>query len=291
MSVTDPYEAAKTVRSIYAPGCEFPSWVLEPAHWATHAFSETRVFYNADSNFEDVVRMATEREPCNIGMRRLYNRYKLGAAFGYEIGAYSKGEMPTIGIYCNATVRSERTGKFRRAHVINLVGLAFDDPAQPDYKAFNDRPTADVVDAYSRMWLLAAAAAKDVPGIRRIKLYNVGGGAFSGKFEDRFTEEIFEPAFATALPAFKATGIEIAGYDWSTRRFNGGEIPGVLDTDDLTTTLYVNAWDPWSLIGNGNECDFSLDGAWGRISNMAVLGWRKTNPAMQFVAVRTAVPS
>lgn len=54
---------------------------------------------------------------------------------------------------------------------------------------------------------------------------------------------------------------------------------------DLEETVLVNAWDPWSLIGNGNVFDNSLDGYWGRCSNMAVLGWLRTNPDMQFVAV------
>lgn len=55
-----------------------------------------------------------------------------------------------------------------------------------------------------------------------------------------------------------------------------------LEDADLDTTMYVNAWDPWSLIGNGNERDGSLDGFWGRSSNMAVLGWLPTNPDMIF---------
>ena len=54
---------------------------------------------------------------------------------------------------------------------------------------------------------------------------------------------------------------------------------------DLENTLFVNAWDPWSLIGNGNERDNSLDGWWGRVSNMAILGWLPTNPSIKFYPV------
>lgn len=42
-------------------------------------------------------------------------------------------------------------------------------------------------------------------------------------------------------------------------------------------TLYVNAWDPWSLAGNGNECDNSLDGFMGRNTAIAVLTSPITN--------------
>jgi hypothetical protein len=43
-------------------------------------------------------------------------------------------------------------------------------------------------------------------------------------------------------------------------------------------TLYVNAWDPWSIVGNGNESDRSLDGFWGRSTDMAMRCWPMANP-------------
>lgn len=80
--------------------------------------------------------------------------------------------------------------------------------------------------------------------------------------------------------------IEVLGYNQKTKTFNGGYIPDILDNDnDMEHTLYVNAWDPWSLIGNGNERDNSLDGYWGRCSNMAILGWSLTNPFIKYRSV------
>jgi hypothetical protein len=58
------------------------------------------------------------------------------------------------------------------------------------------------------------------------------------------------------------------------------------DTATLDNTLFVNAWDPHSIIGNGNYNDDSLDGFWGRISNMSVLGWGYTNPYMKWQAIK-----
>jgi hypothetical protein len=53
--------------------------------------------------------MVKEREPCNIGMRRLYLENKLEKNFGYKYGAYKKSTldvlMPNIAIYCYATVK------------------------------------------------------------------------------------------------------------------------------------------------------------------------------------------
>ena len=51
-------------------------------------------------------------------------------------------------------------------------------------------------------------------------------------------------------------------------------------------TLFINAWDPHSVEGNGNEADPSLDGRIGRITNIAVNGTPMTNPHMQYIAVK-----
>ena len=53
----------------------------------------------------------------------------------------------------------------------------------------------------------------------------------------------------------------------------------------MQPTRYVNAWDPWSMVGNGNESDQSLDGYWGRSTAMAVICWPLSNPHMQFTEV------
>lgn len=281
------YEDAKAVRGIYIPMTSFPEWVLDPVIWKEHRFTDTKVFYHASDSLQDVEALMKEREPCNIAMRRLYSEDRMMETFGYRVGAYarttSERRMPNIAVLCRATVKLHRG--YVKAHVVNLVGIALDSPNQPDFKYFHKRPKEDLIMAYRKMWALALAAAKTIPGLQKVALYNVGGGAFAGKYGMSFTKEIFEPAFSPLRPAFAAAGLTLDGYDWKNSSFIGGKIPDRLATDDLSSILYINAWDPWSLIGNGNEYDRSLDGAWGRISNMAVLGWRVTNPEMKFVAV------
>lgn len=280
MSELTPFEAAQAVHRIYEPGYAFPEWVLEKEHWDQHDFKATTAYFRKEHAIEDVVKLLQFREPCNIGMRRLYDLDKMKKQFGYETGAYEthsiENPMPNIAIYCHATVKLP-SGAFTKAHVINLIGLAFDSTRQPDFKMYTS--TTDIVKAYTRMWELAAIATSKAK-LPILKIYNVGGGAFAGKYGTNFVTEIFEPAFKPLIPFFEQHKITVEGYDWTTHTFNGGLIPDVLETDDLTKTMYVNAWDPWSLIGNGNECDNSLDGHWGRISNMAVLGWWATNPHM-----------
>jgi len=53
------------------------------------------------------------------------------------------------------------------------------------------------------------------------------------------------------------------------------------DPATLENTLFVNSLNPWSLIGNGNFLDNSLNGFWGRSSNMSVLGWTFTNETLE----------
>ena len=279
---------AEKILSVYIPGYHFPSWVLVPSLWNTFQFDKTVVYYDKEDNMDDVLIMVKQREPCNISMRRIYFKEKLQEMFGWKYGAYKNSTpdklMPNIAIYCYATLLKP-TGNLL-VHVINLVGYAFDEMHQPDYVFFMARPIEHLVDKYHKMWKKALCAALDLKKqgkIDKIKIFNVGGGAFAGPFFDRFIETIFEPSFLPLIPFFKNAGIDVLGYDIQNREFNGGYIPQILLTDnDVEHTLYVNAWDPWSLIGNGNNRDMSLDGHWGRCSNMAVLGWSETNPYIQF---------
>lgn len=272
------------IRNIYCEGCEFPEWVVQPNHWNNHAFSDTIAFYHKEDGLEDVQKLALQREPCNIGMRRLYDGDALQTTFGWKHGAYGEKErMPNFAVYCNATIHTDERGFFQ-AHVLNLIGCALDSSRQPDVKNYKTKES--VIEFYSQLWRLALQAVKHLKKTK-FQIYNVGGGAFAGRYGDDFTTEIFEPAFLPLRQEFEAAGIQILGYDFQTRRFTGRFIPDCLNepTQDLENTVYVNAWDPWSLIGNGNEMDNSLDGAWGRSSNMSVLGWLQTNPAMKFVGV------
>jgi hypothetical protein len=275
---------AIALRKIYWGHTAFPSWVIDPAMWPKHCFSDTIAFHHAGDSVEDVKKLLLEREPCNIGMRRIYDQNKLQETFGWRTGAYgAETPMPNIAVYCNATVHTEEKGFFN-VRVLNLIGCALDSPAQPDFKRYATKQS--LIQFYREMWTLALGALKHL-GAKTFQIYNVGGGAFSGPYGNSFTTEIFEPAFLPLLPEFQDAGIRVLGYDFEAHAFNGGFIPDCLNepTQDLENTVYVNAWDPWSMIGNGNEFDGSLDGYWGRCSNMSVLGWLKTNPGMKIVGV------
>ena len=49
---------------------------------------------------------------------------------------------------------------------------------------------------------------------------------------------------------------------------------------NLSKTLFVNAWDPHSVPGNGNEGDNSLDGHIGRCTALQLFGCGESNPSL-----------
>ena len=60
-------------------------------------------------------------------------------------------------------------------------------------------------------------------------------------------------------------------------------------TYQLSDALFVNAWDPHSVIGNGNYHDNSLDGHIGRCTDMAPMSFYPTNPGIRIVDAKTII--
>jgi hypothetical protein len=269
------YRNACLVREVYQPGFAFPAWVLNEDEWRTAAFTETVVFFHSQDSLAEVQKLATEREPCNIAMSRMYDESAMLQHFGWRRGAYACGS-PNFAVLCHATARTTPERSVR-VWVINLIGVAHDHPLQPDWQARSTRE--QVLAAYAAMWQLALAAVRRLARARAIdsvRVYNVGGGAFDGGLFDSFERDCFDATFLPLVPAIQAEGVEV---------LRGGRIPDALGAAASARTLFVNAWDPWSLVGNGNAMDDSLDGCWGRCSNLAVLAWPRTNPHMQWIAV------
>ena len=314
------FKNAKLIRGIYNKGYEFPEWVINKDKWKDFKFDETKVYYNEEDDLQNVQLMVKQREPVNIAMYKFYNSKELQKHFGYMVGAYSKSTltelMPNIAIYCHATVKNPDKSKeeYVNAHVINLVGYAFDDEKQPDYIYFTNKYTnktngtidsegfkKELIKRYRKMWMFACHAAKD-KGLKYLCLYNVGGGAFTTLLTlievkiENFKDKIFKPSFCSDINSpFKFCqdnsitilhqNLEDEGwfipnllFDNSLKNKPGSMTPNPASLDN---TLFVNAWDPWSLIGNGNSMDNSLDGYWGRSSNMSVLGWTFTNKTLE----------
>ena len=313
----DSFEIAKLLHSLYRYNFAFPVWVVEPRGWKQHHFSKAITFYSSKDELDDVVTECVEREPVNIGMNRRGNGAMIQQKFGWATGGYAKSTgthlMPNIAVYCqaNVQVRHKSIGSF---HVLNLVGLAFDSMDQPDVLYFlGKQPRSEklrlfiqshllsaIILCYENMWNYVRACIESLKSlnrtsIQRVVLSHIGANNFAsllGLNEQQFIATIENPAIANLKSWMQSANVELI-------EFPNGSYFNVKDATDLQkapatlnfpqgwerTTLFLNAWDPWSIIGNGNEQDCSLDGFWGRMSNMSVLGWPLTNPAMKFVPV------
>mmetsp|Transcript_40102 Transcript_40102/g.128675 ORF Transcript_40102/g.128675 Transcript_40102/m.128675 type:complete len:316 (-) Transcript_40102:135-1082(-) len=284
-------DIAAGMREVYQSGYEFPAWsveMLRSGKLAALARGVT-VYHKADDRFEDVQAVASEREPVNIGMSRCYNQDRLMELHKYKTGAYGRSKkdrlMPNIAIYCETPIK--QGDRMENVHVINVIGYAFDDQTQPDYQYFfpmkhGDAKWNELVERFRHMWRFIFVCAER-KGLKRIYLADIGGGAFSallsgpGISYGRLKEESLAPVQA----------------EFQSKNFVVEQLPRVPDFAFkpenkalLAESLLVNAWDPWSMVGNGNGHDNSLDGFFGRCTAMAVLCWPTSNPLAQYEAVK-----
>ena len=77
---------ATGIRGIYSKKCAFPRWALD--EFEEHDFESCAVLYHRGDDLGEVKRLATNREPVNIGMHRMYDGDALQRTFGYRRGTY-----------------------------------------------------------------------------------------------------------------------------------------------------------------------------------------------------------
>jgi hypothetical protein len=232
-----------------------------------------------------------QREPVNIAMKRYYDKTRLKNHFGWDTGYYGKffkkrdGEelAPNIAIYCPTLVKLEN--EFKRVHIINAIGYAFDSKQQPDFQYFqrqrdihgSQKSASKLYDRYERVFAKIYRCARDI-GADSVVMSLVGGGVFSELWPG-LLDKIWWPALERVWEDNQEIRLLFMGPEDSGLPNNIGLFPQNLRHPDidLQKTLFVNAWDPWSIAGNGNAMDNSLDGHMGRHSMIAVLTWPFTN--------------
>ena len=198
-------------------------------------------------------------------------------------------------------------------HVFNSVGFAFDHRSQPDYQYYlpsvvTKEKREELVDDFTNVLLLFLRCA-EMKGFRNLCFCYLGGSAFKKQYEKRGF--VYIDLFVLALEkALWKLANNLMDFDnvyfmgntsinpqekdkilsklkpYYDEGFITGEIgfvgyiPTILSELNTETTLFMNAWDPHSVVGNGNESDRSLDGWFGRLSNLALLCTPATNPNM-----------
>jgi endonuclease/exonuclease/phosphatase family metal-dependent hydrolase/nicotinic acid mononucleotide adenylyltransferase len=306
-------QMCRTLRACYTSGYAFPAWTLQGIPDQEALFRATHVYYGDSTDTDEpdlavIQRLIREREPVNIGMRRRYNQEALHRGFGHRRGYYgtlaeSGNKLPpSVAVYTKTLVGLP--GSHAIVHLLHAIGLGFDAPAQPDLQLLCAKKL-DCVTFYRYMFHLIFTCADDQLGPDSIVVLSlVGGNAFAKEYPGGFRQlwiDAWIPALKSHLQAHPLHVQRLRGMGFpsaflelvspiihkqlqSTKRF-----PDIIDDYDLHKTLFVNAWDPWSVVGNGNEQDNSLDGHIGRHSNAAILSTSMTNPFLQTSALYTFV--
>ena len=303
----DYIRPAHALSRAYFDSSKPPTWSLQmvgTSQWVDLA-KHVQVF-TFDIRRELVRRVATEREPVNISMgREQFLEKKFESAFGWRISGYrsifeldNRELPPNIAVYMRTPVESAQGPV---VHVINATGFAFDSHEQVDHKYFiRDCRETELLVHLKRVFLLVFACAhcKSLP---TVVLCLLGGKAFSQKFPggpERYVSEYFMPALGAAIkrlptkmrPAqlgmmgdppselmvklrHASGGIPCTGY---------GYVPDICKAPEAAESLFMNAWDPHSVVGNGNGDDDSLDGYFGRVSAMGYLSFPGINPHISY---------
>jgi len=270
--------------------CKPEDWTVDDISTKDHQEQAkgVRVYYPNGESLENVKKLTHDREPVNIEMdRQFYDKDQLRRVFHYEEGAYKDSTpdvlMPNIAIFTPARIKSN--GRvIPNLNVINLIGAGFDHEDQPDHQyyltkvesdtVFKEGKEEEFVGRMKMMYRFAFHHAKE-NGLDYIQHFGVGEGAFAGKVKntvieirkkviDELKEEYKDIKIVCDIPFYVPQHLFERHSAWEESMTNDN-------------TLFINAWDPWSMIGNGNKADASLDGFWGSVSNMAYLGWPETN--------------
>jgi hypothetical protein len=294
-----PHENLVSLKTVYNKGYAFPTWTLTTPY--QDIGKSAKLFYTlgpsqAEVSLEVVKRMATEREPVNIGMKRLYDPCRLKKLFGWKTSAYSRYFKkhqtlgPNIAIYTPSIVEEDIS---QIVHVLNVIGYAFDSPKQPDFQYFSSRGFKGVLEAYTQLFRLVFTVAQNLK-LKCVVMSLVGGNNFSKLYPggiSKFQTSVWLPSFLNALKnsKFDNSNVFFMGTKNSPihtklqklKFVDLGYWPTNIQLTDVKKTLFVNAWDPHSIPGNGNFQDNSLDGYIGRTSTIASVGWPASNVYLQ----------
>ena len=310
---TETNTNATKLYNTYYPGYEFPRWSLKKFAESYMEYAPTVQVYYPDCHSRDAVeKLLIEREPVNITMDRCYDQSVLYSHFKWKHGRYEtffnehKTLCPNIGVFCKTPLKLP-DGTFIDVNVFNAVGYAFDDENQPDYKYFivgkkQSKLQTKYQELFHRIYTCAVENKLDT-----IILSLVGANNFANKYKDGnggqgkeiFQSTIWAPALLATMKNFVKIKTQIMGSkDYKAWRLKGTDLEKMEDCGyfphqnaqlmtpvQRSQTLFVNAWDPLSIVGNGNKKDLSLDGRMGKVTMMALLCWPFTNHQMKYKPV------
>lgn len=281
----------KNLYGVYNKGFEPPKWILKISNLEEYMKS-TIVYYDKDAkDYKDLIKY---RIPVNIGMKLYYNKNLMEKYFYYSESKYNQ-KSSNIAVFTKTPTLINN--KKYDINVINVIAPALDSEEQFDYiKIINKIGYSNTI---SNEQIYKDMLEKCFKKIKKcfitfdtLILCGFGLGAFSflcKKLEincNSIFKECFNKYFSKSKKIIFLNYLDfIKGNSNNIININNDIYDIIINSDNLNKTLFVNAWDPYSLVGNGNNLDNSLDGYFGRISAMSVLCWSITNPYIKEVMV------
>lgn len=303
---------AKKIYNCYHKGFAPPKWALhEHTQWIlTHPVI---CYYPSTHSRVQCKNLLSQREPVNIatkGADVYFNKKRLNDALGYTKGLYNDyrvpyEHLPNISVYHTSPVKhtsgKEPWKEVDKMHFLHCVGYAFDSKHQRDYREIvHNKPSSHYIprllQLYTHIFHTVFQCAK-THGLTHIALGLVGAGVFATLYPSDFKSDIFQPALESALHThqWNLSHIATLGQDKVMVHTNTGTTRTLkrlgyfpsecISKIDPRRTLVVNAWDPLSMVGNGNAGDNSLDGWIGRHTACALQCFPPTNPYIEYKSV------
>ena len=276
---------------IYNKGFAPPRWTSVDYTGLLRRYgSSAFVLAPIDAEPLTVIDLVNRRQPVNIATGEFFNQKKMLTEFGYKTSGYTdlwrktKSLPPNIGVYTRTPVRPYGKEKFKAfdAHVYNAIGYGFDSEDQPDYieLEIDDNLNINKIRTLVGEMIQRIYVCASMLSITTIAMSLVGCGAFSRLFPYSMRDDVFVPMFLE-INAKMNYNIVFLGNDAPAGFKSIGLVPQCFkNLKDIENILFVNAWDPHSIPGNGNGNDDSLDGQFGRRTAIGLLGWGLSNPEL-----------
>lgn len=248
---------------------------------------------------------------------KLMTEFGWSKAYYQDYWTSKRRLAPNIGILTSVLVDVSKSGGSKvcgseyepklaaqQISMFNAIGLAFDSSNQPDYQYYfetglsRSQRIKEIKKFYANVFKMVFRCAKDIAA-KNIIFSLVGANNFALLYKDEeankkgidlFQKTIWAPVFIDFLDSIQGKGITVAfmgaensvAFDQIRKKYpiqDTGYFPDNVKSNPKS--LFVNAWDPLSMPGNGNCGDHSLDGFIGRRTNVAAVGWPLTNPYLK----------
>lgn len=322
MGTIDLSQVLDTYHPLYLPHSNRSNLEIYCTSEAYRRHAQTaRIYYNSNQlSADDALRIIFQREPTNIGMgANQYCSANLAKLFGYTRGVFndvnakktdgsSFKDLPnTAAVYSETYLWNPPGGNTKiEIACLSLPAPALDSADQPHYTYYMKTGTLDAQKYEEEMKFLfrtIESAVRDNReiafnnrGIQRLVLSRFGQGAFLEGLspgDQKIAHHAYKNQLAVFLHRTRDIDLEIVMSEYSYpvadlwhREIIIGDIIKTAQEGDLI----INAWDPHSAPGNGNDADHSFDGAMGKGSGILLTQTSWLNETLKNKKSLVAVP-